>query len=57
MVPPDVGLAVAEMVCMAAARVTVTVLEAYLHLADYPAYWENIRENVQTRIKAYFAGK
>ena len=30
---------------------------ASLHLADYPAYWENIRENVQTRIKAYFTGK
>jgi len=33
---------------------------ASLHLSDYPAYWDNIRENVQTRIKAYFnrsAGK
>ena len=32
---------------------------ASLHLSDYPAYWDNIRENVQTRIKAYInrAGK
>ena len=30
---------------------------ASLHLVDYPAYWENIRENVQTRIKAYFSKK
>ena len=28
---------------------------ASLHLSDYPAYWDNIRENVQTRIKAYFS--
>lgn len=27
---------------------------ASLHLQDYPAYWENIKENVQTRIQAYF---
>ena len=26
---------------------------ASLHTMDYPAYWENIRENVQTRIKAF----
>ena len=26
---------------------------ASLHLSDYPAYWENIRENVQTRIRAF----
>lgn len=26
---------------------------ASLHLLDYCAYWENIRENVQTRIRAY----
>jgi hypothetical protein len=30
---------------------------ASLHLSDYPAYWENIRENVRTRIKAYFDGR
>ena len=30
---------------------------ASLHLSDYPAYWDNIRENVQTRIKAYFSKK
>ena len=30
---------------------------ASLHLLDYPAYWNNIRENVQTRIKAYFSEK
>ena len=28
---------------------------ASLHLMDYPAFWENIRENVKTRIKAYFS--
>ena len=28
---------------------------ASLHTSDYPAYWENIRRNVQTRIKAYFS--
>ena len=27
---------------------------ASLHLSDYPAYWDNIRENVQTRIDAFF---
>jgi hypothetical protein len=27
---------------------------ASLHLLDYMAYWENVRENVRTRIKAYF---
>lgn len=27
---------------------------ASLHLVDYPAYWENIKDNVQTRIAAYF---
>ena len=27
---------------------------ASLHLLDYPGYWDNIRENVITRIKAYF---
>ena len=27
---------------------------ASLHTSDYPAYWDNIRENVKTRIKAYF---
>ncbi len=26
---------------------------ASLHLVDYPAYWENIRENVKTRIEAF----
>ena len=26
---------------------------ASLHLVDYTAYWDNLRENVQTRIKAY----
>ena len=26
---------------------------ASLHLVDYPAYWENIKENVKTRVKAY----
>lgn len=30
---------------------------ASLHLVDYPAYWENIKENVQTRINAYFGRK
>ena len=25
-----------------------------LHCLDYPLYWENIRENIRTRIKAYF---
>ncbi len=30
---------------------------ASLHLADYPAYWDNIKENVQTRIRAYFDRK
>lgn len=30
---------------------------ASLHLSDYPAYWENIRENVKTRIRAYFDGR
>ena len=30
---------------------------ASLHLSDYPACWDNIRENVQTRIKAYFSKK
>ena len=28
---------------------------ASLHTSDYPAFWENIRENVRTRIKAYFS--
>ena len=28
---------------------------ASLHLSDYPAYWENIKDNVRTRIQAYFA--
>ena len=28
---------------------------ASLHVSDYPGYWDNIRENVQARIKAYFA--
>lgn len=27
---------------------------ASLHLLDYPGYWDSIRENVQTRINAYF---
>ena len=27
---------------------------AGLHLVDYGAYWENLRENIRTRIKAYF---
>ena len=27
---------------------------ASLHLSDYPAYWDNIQENVQTRIDAFF---
>ena len=27
---------------------------ASLHMLDYPGFWGNIRENVQTRIKAYF---
>ena len=26
---------------------------AGFHTSDYPAYWENIRENVKIRIKAY----
>ena len=26
---------------------------ASLHLVDYTAYWDNLRENIQTRIKAY----
>lgn len=26
---------------------------ASLHNVDYPAFWENIRENVRTRISAY----
>jgi hypothetical protein len=28
---------------------------ASLHIADYAGYWDNIRENVQTRIRSYFA--
>ena len=28
---------------------------ASLHTGDYPNYWENIRENVRTRMKAYFS--
>ena len=28
---------------------------ASLHLLDYPGYWDSIRENVQTRIKAFFS--
>ena len=28
---------------------------ASLHTSDYPAFWGNIRENVQTRIKAYLS--
>ena len=28
---------------------------ASLHTSDYQAFWENIRENVRTRIKAYFS--
>ena len=28
---------------------------ASLHTGDYPNYWENIRENVRTRTKAYFS--
>lgn len=28
---------------------------ASLHTSDYPAFWENIRENVRTRVKAYFS--
>ena len=27
---------------------------ASLHIADYTAYWDNLRENIQTRAKAYF---
>ena len=27
---------------------------ASLHLIDYTAYWDNLRENIQTRTKAYF---
>ena len=27
---------------------------ASLHTSDYPAYWENIRENVKVRIRSYF---
>ena len=27
---------------------------ASLHTGDYPNYWENIRENVRTRTRAYF---
>ena len=28
---------------------------ASLHLIDYTAYWDNLRENVQTRMKAYLS--
>ena len=28
---------------------------ASLHLIDYTAYWDNLRENVQTRTKAYLS--
>ena len=28
---------------------------ASLHIADYTGYWDNIRENVRTRIESYFA--
>ena len=28
---------------------------ASLHLVDYTAYWDNLRENIQTRAKAYFS--
>ena len=28
---------------------------ASLHLVDYTAYWDNLRENIQTRIRAYFS--
>ncbi len=28
---------------------------ASLHTSDYTAYWDNLRENIQTRIKAYFS--
>ena len=27
---------------------------ASLHLVDYTAYWDNLRENVKTRVEAYF---
>ncbi|MBQ6813781.1 MAG: hypothetical protein IJP12_03990 [Methanobrevibacter sp.] len=27
---------------------------ASLHLSDYPAFWDNIQQNVETRIDAYF---
>ncbi|MEE1156852.1 MAG: DUF3089 domain-containing protein [Methanobrevibacter sp.] len=27
---------------------------ASLHMSDYPAFWENIRENIKTRIDAFF---
>ena len=30
---------------------------ASLHLLDYTGYWDNIRENVQTRINAFLKGK
>ena len=30
---------------------------ASLHLLDYPGYWDSIRENVKTRINAYFKNK
>lgn len=30
---------------------------ASLHTGDYPNYWENIRENVRTRTKAYYSRK
>ncbi len=26
---------------------------ASLHLSDYPAYWDNLCENIKTRINAY----
>lgn len=28
---------------------------ASLHLVDYTAYWDNLRENIQTRTKAFFS--
>ena len=31
--------------------------EGSMHIMDYTLYWENIRENVRTRIKAYLAIK
>lgn len=56
---PEKGVVVCTTLAGVKASLDVPGLESpfgagSLHTLDYGAYWENIRENIKTRIKAYF---